>query len=239
RTRNTTGYDCSSGADDTQNGGNTKSPRTPWTTDMTKPNTQTGRSVPSSSQSTAASRCRGRGGPGGTAAGSGRDAVARSGRAAGAGAGCGTAGGKAAVWIGCPQRPQNFSPGSFDAPHAAHSAPSAAPHSAQKRRSGRLSRSQDGQRIAECLACGDYHAGRTARNGARGEKSIARYHGILDGRPPSAGGWPMRDAPTMGPSCRKSSGLVDAPGRRVGGAKGENPHCRPYLPDAAGRRAPE
>src|SRR5262249_47818504 len=29
-------------------------------------------------------------------------------------------------------------------------------------------------------------------------------------------------------SFRKSSGLVGAPGRRVGGAKGENPHCRPY-----------
>jgi hypothetical protein len=52
------GYDCSFGADDTQNGATTKSPRTPWTTVMTMPNTQTGSSVPSSSQSTAASRCR-------------------------------------------------------------------------------------------------------------------------------------------------------------------------------------
>src|SRR5262249_49443465 len=40
-------------------------------------------------------------------------------------------------------------------------------------------------------------------------------------RPGSAG---AQDDP-----FRKSSGLVDAPGRRVGGAKAENPHCRPYL----------
>jgi hypothetical protein len=48
--------------------------------------------------------------------------------------------------------PQNFSPGSFDAPHAAHSAASVAPHSAQKRRSARLSWWQDGQRIGSLVA---------------------------------------------------------------------------------------
>ena len=52
----------------------------------------------------------------------------------------------AAVGSRAPQPPQNFSPGSFDAPHAAQRAASAAPHSAQKRRSGRLSWLQDGQR---------------------------------------------------------------------------------------------
>ena len=78
RSRSTIGYDCSSGADDTQNGATTKSPRTPWNTVMTKPNTQTGSSVPISSQSTADSRCRGRGGAGG-----GRDAVATEGARSG------------------------------------------------------------------------------------------------------------------------------------------------------------
>jgi nucleoside-diphosphate-sugar epimerase len=31
------------------------------------------------------------------------------------------------------------------------------------------------------------------------------------------------------PSFRKGGGLVDTPGRRAVGAKGEYPHCRPYL----------
>jgi hypothetical protein len=43
-----------------------------------------------------------------------------------------------------PQPPQNFSPGWFAASHDAQRAASAAPHSAQKRRSARLSWSQDG-----------------------------------------------------------------------------------------------
>ena len=34
-------------------------------------------------------------------------------------------------------------------------------------------------------------------------------------------------------SFRKDSGLVDAPGRRVVGAQGENRHCPPYPPVAA------
>src|SRR5262245_9470222 len=174
RTRNTIGYDCSSGADDTQNGGNTKSPRTPWTTDMTKPNTQTGRSVPSSSQSTAASRCRGRGGAGGTSAGGGRDAAATAVGSPGgtAGAGRHAAGPRG----GAPHSPQNLSPGRFAAPHDAQSAASAVPHSAQKRRSRRLSWPQDGQRIARRLSCGDLP--RWAR---RAERSTA------GATPPSGG----------------------------------------------------
>jgi hypothetical protein len=51
-----------------------------------------------------------------------------------------------------PQPPQNFSPGWFDAPHAAHGAASAAPHSAQKRRSARLSWLQDEQCMTSLLA---------------------------------------------------------------------------------------
>ena len=63
---------------------------------------------------------------------------------AGVGVGAPVAG--APVGSRAPQPPQNFSPGSFAAPHAAQLETSAAPHSAQKRRSGRLSWSQDGQR---------------------------------------------------------------------------------------------
>src|SRR6266481_541198 len=63
-----------------------------------------------------------------------------------------------------PQPPQNFSPGWFEAPHAAQIAASTAPHSAQYRRSARLSWSQDGHRIAYRLACGDYHEGLECQN---------------------------------------------------------------------------
>src|SRR4029077_2859768 len=62
-----------------------------------------------------------------------------------------------------PQPPQNFSPGWFEAPHEAQIAASTAPHSAQNRRSARLSWSQDGHRIAYRLACGDYHEGLECR----------------------------------------------------------------------------
>jgi len=47
-----------------------------------------------------------------------------------------------------PHSPQNFSPGSFDAPHRAHCVLSAAPHSAQKRRPSRLSVPHLPQRIS-------------------------------------------------------------------------------------------
>src|SRR6185369_1917448 len=63
-----------------------------------------------------------------------------------------------------PQPPQNFSPGWFEAPHEAQIAASTAPHSAQYRRSARLSWSQDGHRIAYRLACGDYHERRECQN---------------------------------------------------------------------------
>ena len=55
-------------------------------------------------------------------------------------AGVGSCGADAAGGSRVPQPPQNFSPDSFDAPHAAHRAASATPHSAQKRRSARFSR---------------------------------------------------------------------------------------------------
>ena len=57
--------------------------------------------------------------------------------------------------ISAPQPPQNFSPAVAGAAHEGHATESVAPHSVQKRRSGRLSWSQDGQRIACVLACGN------------------------------------------------------------------------------------
>jgi len=53
-----------------------------------------------------------------------------------------------------PQPPQNFSDGSFDTPQRQITT-STAPHSAQKRRSARLSQRQHGQRTGGFLACSD------------------------------------------------------------------------------------
>jgi hypothetical protein len=61
-------------------------------------------------------------------------------------------------------------PRQVDAPHDAQGAASAVPHSAEKRRSARLSWSQDGQRIPCLLARGDYHTLR----GLRKERSAFR-----------------------------------------------------------------
>ena len=53
----------------------------------------------------------------------------------------------------------------FGAPHAAQPRPSAsAAFAAELRRSERLSWSQDGQRIGDRLACGDYHDGLRCQN---------------------------------------------------------------------------
>ena len=54
-------------------------------------------------------------------------------------------------WSGSPRTPQDHSQ------HDAQPATSPAPHSAQNRRSELLSWSQDGQHIADHLACRDYH----------------------------------------------------------------------------------
>jgi hypothetical protein len=73
-----------------------------------------------------------------------------------------------------PRAPQNFSSGSFDAPHAAQRITSAAPHSAQKRRAARLSHSHDGQGIEDLPPGGPYHnrRGRAKRNaGASTERT--------------------------------------------------------------------
>src|SRR6185369_1432111 len=64
---------------------------------------------------------------------------------------------EASVGNRAPQPPQNLSPASAGAPHEGQTTESVAPHAVQKRRSGRFSWSQDGQRIADRLACGDYH----------------------------------------------------------------------------------
>src|SRR5262249_22887885 len=96
-----------------------------------------------------------------------------------------------------PQAPQNFSPGSFGAPHTGHGAPSAAPHSAQKRRSARLSWLQDGQCIAVCLGYGDYHAGHKPLNSAPGRPSALRNQAIRPRCPPSGSG---HGAPRQAPA---------------------------------------
>jgi hypothetical protein len=65
--------------------------------------------------------------------------------------------------------PQNFSPGSAGAPHAAQSPPRGAPHSVQKRRSERLSWPQGEQRIRSGLAV----ASTTIRTGTvRGARCV-------------------------------------------------------------------
>src|SRR5262249_22026622 len=66
--------------------------------------------------------------------------------ASGAGVGVGAPDAGATVGSRAPQPPQNFSPGSFAASHAAQIETIAAPHLAQKRRSRRLACPQDGQR---------------------------------------------------------------------------------------------
>jgi hypothetical protein len=51
-----------------------------------------------------------------------------------------------------PQSPQNFSPGSFDAPHRGHFEASGAPHSPQNLRPSRLSELHFAQRTATLIA---------------------------------------------------------------------------------------
>jgi hypothetical protein len=83
---------------------------------------------------------------------------ARLGEVVGAGAIAGAVG-----WSRSPQPPQNFSPRSVGPPHEGHAAESTAPHSVQKRRSGRFSWLQDGQCIACLVAGGVYHTWRKYR----------------------------------------------------------------------------
>src|SRR5262249_6367338 len=112
---------------------------------------------------------------------------------------------RASVVSRAPQPPQNCSSGWFEAPHDAQGAASAAPHFPQNRRSARLSWLQDGQRIAACLAPGDYHAGLKPRNSPPGESSAGRNQGIQPRRPPSGPGHgAIRQAPTsqLNPSRR-------------------------------------
>ena len=90
---------------------------------------------------------------------------------------------------------------SASAPHEGQATESVAPHSVQKRRSARLSWLQDGQRIAACLASGDYHAGRKPLNSAPGEPSALRF-----GR-----GTPVRD-PAMARHVRSRFRSSACPG---------------------------
>jgi len=126
-------------------------------------------------------------------------ALARGTAASASGVGVGAPGAGAALGSRAPQPPQNFSPASAGAPHEGHAIESVAPHSVQKRRSGRLSWLQDGQRIAACLASGDYHAGaQTLKRCTRG--AVSRPKARESAPVPACGTRPWRDTSRPGPA---------------------------------------
>jgi hypothetical protein len=63
-----------------------------------------------------------------------------------------------------PHSSQNFAVGRSAAPQLTHTGFSGAAHASQNFAPGRFSWSQDEQRIAGVLACGDYHARRERQN---------------------------------------------------------------------------
>ena len=128
-------------------------------------------------------------------------------------------------------RRSTFSSASAGAPHEGQATESPAPHSMQKRRSTRLSWSQDGQRIACVLALREYHARQARRNAApSGRRRPARNQNIRTvGRVWDANG---RSA------GRRVAGAADATPRVSPSAEGWQAGARIPLRAVARRQPP-